>query len=66
MSRKIADSRVQHIMSEPSRIFVEEYTTKSGDKKNRYKDNPNARHVKTIQHVGEKFAMDEALKLNEL
>lgn len=64
MSIKSADSRVQHIMSEPSRIFVEEYTTKSGQKKNRYKKNPNAKQITTIQHFGEKFAMSEALKNN--
>ncbi len=62
MSVKKADSRIQRIMSEPSRIFVEEYTTKSGDKKNRYKKNRNSKPVKTIQHFGEKFSMNESLK----
>lgn len=62
MSKRAADSRVQQVMSSPSRILVEEYTTKSGDVKNRYKDNPNAKVVKTIQHFGEKFSRSEALK----
>lgn len=42
--------RIQTVMSEPSRVFVESYTTKSGQKKNRYKKNPNAQPVKQVTH----------------
>ena len=38
--------RVQQVISEPSRQLVGEYTTKSGQTKNRYTTNPNAKVVK--------------------
>ena len=40
----------QTVMSEPTRVLTETYRTKSGDIKNRYKDNPNAYPVRTIKH----------------
>jgi hypothetical protein len=42
--------RKQVIMSEPTKIFVGTYTTPSGDTKNKYKHNPNAKPVKVIYH----------------
>ena len=40
----------QSVLSEKSRILVGTYTTKSGQVKNRYKANPNAKHLKTLRH----------------
>lgn len=37
-------------MSSAERIFVEKYTTKRGQEKNRYRTNSNARPVKMIVH----------------
>lgn len=51
-NRKSNDSRrAQIIWSEPHRILVGSYTTKSGQIKNRYAINPNAKPVKTIIHT---------------
>lgn len=44
------NKRKQVIMSEPSKILVGTYITKSGDTKNKYKKNPNAKPIKTIYH----------------
>lgn len=40
----------QSVLSEKSRILVGTYTTKSGQVKNRYEANPNAKHLKTLTH----------------
>ena len=40
----------QTVMSQKSRTLVGSYTTKSGQVKNRYRNNPNAKPLKTIQH----------------
>ena len=42
--------KVQKIYAEKQRVFVEEYKTKSGQLKNRYKANPNTKVVKIITH----------------
>lgn len=42
--------RLQNVMSEKSKLFLESYTTKSGQIKNRYISNPDAKVVKTIFH----------------
>ena len=49
-SRKNDQRTIQVIWSEPKRILVGSYTTKSGQVKNRYKVNPNAKAVKIIIH----------------
>lgn len=41
---------MQHVLSQPARILVGSYTTKSGQTKNRYKVNPESKVVKTIWH----------------
>lgn len=41
----------QQILSEPARIKIGTYLTNSGQLKNKYKNNPNARVIKTIFHV---------------
>ena len=41
---------IQVIWSEPKMIMVGSYTTKSGQVKNRYRVNPNAKAVKVIIH----------------
>lgn len=41
---------MQTVMSEPSRIPIGIYLTKSGQEKTRYRANPNAKPVKTIVH----------------
>lgn len=40
----------QYVLSAPSRVFVEKYKTKSGQTKNRYAHNPDAKVVKMIKH----------------
>ena len=45
-----SQTRVQQVMSEPSRKLLGSYETKSGQVKNRYITNPNAVVVKTIFH----------------
>ena len=47
-NRKNGQRTIQVIWSEPKRILVGSYTTKSGQVKNRYKVNPNAKAVKII------------------
>ena len=42
--------RIQTVMSEPSKILVGKYTTKSGQVKNRYRSNPNAKPINTVVH----------------
>ena len=49
-NRKNDRRTIQVIWSEPKRILVGSYTTKSGQVKNRYKVNPNAKAVKIIIH----------------
>ena len=49
-NRKNNQRTIQVIWSEPKRILVGSYTTKSGQVKNRYKVNPNAKAVKIIIH----------------
>ena len=49
-NRKNDQRTIQVIWSEPKRILVGSYTTKSGQVKNRYKVNPNAKAVKIIIH----------------
>ena len=49
-NRKNDQRTIQVIWSEPKRILVGSYTTKSGQVKNRYKANPNAKAVKIIIH----------------
>ncbi len=43
--------RTQYIYSEPQRILVDTYKTKSGQVKNRYRKNPNAKIVKSVKHI---------------
>ena len=49
-NRKNNQRAIQVIWSEPRRILIGSYTTKSGQVKNRYKVNPNAKAVKIIIH----------------
>jgi len=49
-NRKNEQKSVQVIYSEPKIIMVGSYTTKSGQVKNRYRVNPNAKAVKIITH----------------
>lgn len=49
-NRKNNQKIIQIIWSEPKMIMVGSYTTKSGQVKNRYKVNPNAKAVKIITH----------------
>lgn len=49
-NRKNDQRTIQVIWSEPKRVLVGSYTTKSGQVKNRYKVNPNAKAVKIIIH----------------
>mgnify|MGYP006879605157 CR=1 FL=1 len=43
--------RKQEVLSAPAREFVGSYTTKSGQKKNRYKKRKGVRVVKSIKHI---------------
>jgi hypothetical protein len=47
-NHKVGGKKVQPIWSEPHKILIGSYTTKSGQVKNRYKINPNAKIVKII------------------
>lgn len=47
---KASNYRIQQVMSEPSKVLVGEYKTKSGQIKNKYTKNPFAKRVKTIFH----------------
>jgi len=49
-NRNNEQRQFQVIWSEPKRILVGSYTTKSGQVKNRYRINPNAKLVKVIAH----------------
>lgn len=49
-NRKNEQKTIQVIWSEPKMIMVGSYTTKSGQVKNRYRINPNAKVVKVITH----------------
>ena len=40
----------QLVLSAPAKLLVGSYTTKSGQVKNRYKPNPEAKVIKTIIH----------------
>lgn len=40
----------QLVLSAPSKILVGSYKTKSGQIKNRYRMNPNAKPIKGIKH----------------
>jgi len=40
----------QSVLSAPAYTLVGTYKTKSGQEKNRYKKNPDAKHLKTIWH----------------
>ncbi len=41
----------QQVLSAPKKIFVKEYTTKSGQVKNKYKLNTLAKQIKEIKHI---------------
>lgn len=43
--------KAQLVLSAPGRILVGSYVTKSGERKNRYKKNPDAKVVKMIKHA---------------
>jgi hypothetical protein len=43
-------TKKQDIFNKPQRILVGQYTTKSGDVKNRYITDPTAKVIKTITH----------------
>lgn len=43
--------RKQQVLSAPAKILVGEYTTKSGQVKNRYKKNPLSKQIKEIKHT---------------
>lgn len=43
--------KIQIIRSAPHRMLLESYTTKSGQRKNRYFVNPESKPVKTIKHL---------------
>ena len=49
-NRKFNNKNAQIIWSEPKRILIGSYTTKSGQVKNRYKINSNAKPIKIIMH----------------
>jgi hypothetical protein len=51
-TKKTRKTKVQTIYSEPRRIKVKnkKYFTKSGQRKEKYVDNPNAMPIKTITH----------------
>ena len=49
-NRKFNKKNAQIIWSEPKKILIGSYTTKSGQVKNRYKINSNAKPVKIIMH----------------
>ena len=49
-NRKFNRKQAQIVWSEPKRILVGSYTTKSGQVKNRYRINPNAKALKIIIH----------------
>jgi len=40
----------QTVLSAPARMFMGSYITKSGQVKNRYKDNPRSYPIKKIVH----------------
>jgi len=42
--------RKQYVLSAPGRILVGFYTTKSGQVKNRYRTNPDARVIGLVKH----------------
>lgn len=42
--------RIQYVLSEKAFTLVGSYKTKSGQEKNRYKENPNAKVIKSIKH----------------
>ncbi len=42
--------RKQIVLSSPAKVLVGEYTTKSGQTKNRYKKNPLSKQIKEIKH----------------
>lgn len=44
---------VQTVMSAPTRTLLGSYTTKSGQVKNRYRTNPDAKPVKRLVHTFE-------------
>lgn len=48
--RTKARKNIQIVLSEPAKTFVDKIKTKSGQFKNRYKTNPNAKQVKLITH----------------
>lgn len=43
--------RKQQVLSAPAKILVGEYTTKSGQIKNRYRKNPDSHTIKEIRHA---------------
>ena len=47
-NRKNNQRAIQVIWSEPRRILIGSYTTKSGQVKNRYRINPNAKALKIV------------------
>ena len=49
-NRKNNQRTIQVVWSEPKKILVGSYTTKSGQVKNRYRTNPNAKVLKIIVH----------------
>lgn len=49
-NRKNNQRAIQVVWSEPKKILVSSYTTKSGQVKNRYRTNPNAKVLKIIVH----------------
>ncbi len=49
-NRKNNQRTIQVIWSEPRRILIGSYTTKSGQVKNRYRINPNAKALKIVVH----------------
>jgi hypothetical protein len=49
-NRKNNQRTIQIIWSEPRKIMIGSYTTKSGQVKNRYRINPSAKVIKIITH----------------
>lgn len=43
--------KLQLVLSAPGKTLVGSYVTKSGQRKNRYKKNPNAKVIKAIKHA---------------
>jgi len=43
--------RLQIVRSEPRKVLMGVYTTKSGQTKNRYAINSNSKPLKTIKHI---------------